>query len=693
MTERDPGATARTARLSMAAALAALGALALGHALQYGSVVDDAFIAFRFAENLRDGHGLVFNPGERVEGYTDFLWVLLIAGGSWLGAASETVARVLGLTSVAVLPALLWPMGRRLGLGRVAALLPGAVVAASTSLALWAGAGLETTFYAALLTAGLALLVAEAGRPSRVPLWGLILALATLTRPEGAGVFALALLWVALVLRQRRLAAWGLLLFAPVVGAHLLFRVLYYGQWLPNTWYAKAPGGLESAAEGWLYLKGFLLAHGLGWSLPALLGVALLPEDRDWRLPTMLLTVVTGACAYVVWVGGDFLPAWRFLAPYLPLLALLICAGGYWAGAALAPQLPRPVRGHAPLLAAAVCALAMGVPSLVMVREQSAEAYGGMQIDADTNDRFGRWLDRTLPAEAFVAGSAMGRIPYLTGRRTLDMLGLTDAHVAHQGRTASTGARAHRRMAPEYVLASRPDVVLIERCERELSGSFVPEEDLTSAFLRERVTRRWNMWPAIKALFADKTFLRDFAPRHAEVKQRGFCYYMQRDDTLARLEQAQRAKPEDPDTLERLARRYRLQGLTDEATATLSKVIAARPDRPLLRLELAAWYREGQQPEKAVAQARPLLTGAPTQGQARPDPWVVRAHWEVGAALFQARQFQEAQAMLTRYVQLAPTDRRAVEARLALEQLRVLEGHSHSAPPPSPGGQGGSGAH
>ena len=42
-------------------------------------LTDDAFISFRYARNLLEGHGLVFNPGERVEGYTNFLWVLELA--------------------------------------------------------------------------------------------------------------------------------------------------------------------------------------------------------------------------------------------------------------------------------------------------------------------------------------------------------------------------------------------------------------------------------------------------------------------------------------------------------------------------------------------------------------------------------------------------------------------------------------
>ena len=64
--------------------LAAAGLL-VGHALVFDFVNDDAFISFRYADNLVRHGALVFNPGERVEGYTNFLWVLLGAVFEALG--------------------------------------------------------------------------------------------------------------------------------------------------------------------------------------------------------------------------------------------------------------------------------------------------------------------------------------------------------------------------------------------------------------------------------------------------------------------------------------------------------------------------------------------------------------------------------------------------------------------------------
>src|SRR5207247_899918 len=80
-------ALVRPGRLAVALPLAALGvALPLLPQILGGWLVDDAFISFRYAQHLVDGYGLVFNPGERVEGYTNFLWTMIMAAVIWIGA-------------------------------------------------------------------------------------------------------------------------------------------------------------------------------------------------------------------------------------------------------------------------------------------------------------------------------------------------------------------------------------------------------------------------------------------------------------------------------------------------------------------------------------------------------------------------------------------------------------------------------
>ena len=77
-------------------------------------LTDDAFISFRYTRNLLEGHGLVFNPGERVEGYTNFLWILELAA-IWglFGIRPEHAAPWLSVAyTVATIAAILWWVAR-----------------------------------------------------------------------------------------------------------------------------------------------------------------------------------------------------------------------------------------------------------------------------------------------------------------------------------------------------------------------------------------------------------------------------------------------------------------------------------------------------------------------------------------------------------------------------------------------------
>src|SRR5512135_1832902 len=75
--------------------------LLLIHSLIYtfalgGDAVDDAYISFRYAQNAILGHGLVFNPGERVEGFTNFLWTALMIPVEGAGIDVGRASMVLG---------------------------------------------------------------------------------------------------------------------------------------------------------------------------------------------------------------------------------------------------------------------------------------------------------------------------------------------------------------------------------------------------------------------------------------------------------------------------------------------------------------------------------------------------------------------------------------------------------------------
>jgi hypothetical protein len=304
--------------------LALFSCLAMGLAWSRAWICDDAFISLRYASNLVAGRGLVFNAGEHVEGYSNFSWVLLAAATQWLGFDPERCVQVLGVLCLgALVPVTAWA-GRRLLPGD-GSFLPLAAVAVALHHHLqdFATCGLETLGFVLLVTAAVGLL-ARAERPREFAAVGAVVVLAALTRPDGALFGALAgAVAVFASLRQRR---WGLALGFTLPGLlvfvpFLLWRHAYYGDWLPNTFYAKSANE-PYPGQGWFYVQLFLNGYWVLWPAAAALPGLLLLRRRGGALP-MLAAMALAYLGFVVWVGGDFMFA-RFCLPVVPLLYLVL---------------------------------------------------------------------------------------------------------------------------------------------------------------------------------------------------------------------------------------------------------------------------------------------------------------------------------------------------------------------------------
>ena len=220
--------------------LALVCAAFVAHAVWLRCVAEDAFITYRFARNLAEGHGFVWNPGEPpVEGFTNFLWVVISAAAYRLGLDLSHVTQILG--ALAGLGTLLvsWRFAREiLGMSSAAAMFTTAMLALCGPLAAWATSGMETVFFTLWITTG----VYFASRCARTPalrdavMTAVSLLLATLTRPEGFGVAAIVLL-AACWLWPRREAGRG----APLA---LIAAAVYYGAFaLYFAWRYATPSG------------------------------------------------------------------------------------------------------------------------------------------------------------------------------------------------------------------------------------------------------------------------------------------------------------------------------------------------------------------------------------------------------------------------------------------------------------------
>ena len=438
---------------------AGLGMLAMVASVAHGFVFDDAYISLRYAIMLADTGELVWNPGERVEGITNFLYVLILAQILKFGVDPELAAR-----GVSALGALMLLFGTR---RTVAILLPGPawrdaramvplLTLGTVALAQWVLGAMEAPlvagFIAMAIWALLPIGTEDGASAGRLCLGGLFFGAAYLTRMDAA--LPLAVLLGGLVLfgdgrfLRRVSDAFAVsLLVAAIIAAHLYWRESYYGDFFPNTYYAKVGVPLDHRIE---WGAGYLiqsLTEAPIFLLAVLLGtLALFSADgarRRWLL--VFLLPVLAQMAYAVWSGGDHLPVGRFLiAAFAP--AALVLAIGYSA-----------MRGPMKTAVLVLAIVAGGWAAKTVPIPQHGGAEAGLIV--------GQYIATTIPEDQVIAVNTAGAIPYsATGHRFIDMLGLNDAHIARVENvpllTAYQKRPGHGKGDGEYVLHRAPDVII-----------------------------------------------------------------------------------------------------------------------------------------------------------------------------------------------------------------------------------------
>src|SRR5262245_31921661 len=200
--------------------------------------IDDAYISYRYARNFARGNGLVYNVGEYVEGYTNFLWTIWLAVGFWLRLNPDVVAKVLGGLAPCGSLWIVYRLSRRVRSYGMTPCIATWLMATSIVQTGYAVFGMETSFFVFLILAGVDLFFHERDRGRGFPYSGLVFGLAGLTRPEAPMFFGLTILFLGRRLFERQNLLRGLL-FVAIVGGHELWRYSYYGAWLPHTVVAK----------------------------------------------------------------------------------------------------------------------------------------------------------------------------------------------------------------------------------------------------------------------------------------------------------------------------------------------------------------------------------------------------------------------------------------------------------------------
>jgi hypothetical protein len=439
--------SARAAAISLAA-----GALLLLHASHFDHIADDAYISLRYLDHWLRGDGLVFNPGERVMGYSNFLWLVALAPFGALGVPLPDAAQGLGAAAAFAALALVCHELARRHTTPWPAVAAGAWLAASAPFALWAQAGLEGPLFALCLAGATIAAGRHAEAPSAPRLWtsALCLIAAAWTRPEGAAYGVVVGAWLAWRAQPRAAAicvgasssAW--LTFAG-------FSLAYYGDWLPNTYHAKSHAlSLAVLERGWIFTWAYLKGQygATVWAVALFVATA----GRSARAPSWLGLALVGAfVVYYLRIGGDALVYHRMWAWVQPLLALALGDAVGWIAARQTPR------------ARALAALGCALPLLALPHSLRGFELAYLRAD-DERIRslavLGReFAERTAP-DVSIATNVIGAIGFYSRRPIVDMLGLTDRHIARDGQR-SLGTPGHESHGGAYGLDREPDLILV----------------------------------------------------------------------------------------------------------------------------------------------------------------------------------------------------------------------------------------
>jgi len=469
---------------------------------------EDAYISFRYAENIADGYGFVFNQGERVvEGYSNPTWVFLLTISAKFGLSTIIAGRCLGLLFgllllFEIIKLVTISRGGRVSLGVMAAI----AVTTAPAFLFWVQAGLENSLFLYLLILGWRLATQEDQDRARFPYSSIAFFLLAITRPEGIMYSVIFGAWKLVALTKisgqesiKRLFLWTALIIIPFA-VFLLWRHSVFGEWVPNTFFARVNNGLRiNLRTGSRYILRFL--NDSLWSpliIPAI--VALVPrkemtvEARRVLLAAVVMTVVL--LVFILYVGGDIHPNDRFCLPFILFSAI--------ATFVMVPEMPRsvwwkklstwaliafvfgnlgysftPAYGIQPPMSRPPNFLTANLIELFTVRKTVGEIWQRyVDPPADALEFIGRDIKANPDIDGLIATGQCGKIPYFSELPTLDLLGLNDPEVAHIVHSVSTWDQYANK-----IMSHMPEAfVMVYRVRHFISRYYIENTVLSEPF-------------------------------------------------------------------------------------------------------------------------------------------------------------------------------------------------------------------
>ena len=397
----------------------------------FSMTIDDAYITFRYSKNLALGFGPTYNPGlPPVEGYTTFLWMLLMTLPHFIGVNVATFSKLFGILltcgTLASTSLITFTLTRQFTLK--ARLFFGVFSAYLTAMlpitAIHAIAGMETSLFMFLIALMVYIVIVGLLDSSRLLLWSPLVGLFIgLTRPEGNAIalLVLACAWFFSVPAIRKRLTWFSLGLYVLPGAvYFIWRYLYYGLPFPLPFYMKVLHG--SGVFGGVNDVGTFLLYLLpGISVLLLAGILRLRREYLVILSPILFLLIFYLFP-VHAMGFD----WRFIYPVTPFISILVAIGGITIFDLLR-GLIQSAKPWEPVLLIGLLLIGLGNLENLdgMIKNEQIYAAGISDYKS-----FGTLLSRfNNKHEMTLAIGDAGTVPYYSDWQVVDLFGLNSKEV------------------------------------------------------------------------------------------------------------------------------------------------------------------------------------------------------------------------------------------------------------------------
>lgn len=408
-----------------------------------GVPLDDAYIHFRYAQNLALGRGFCYNPGEPSPGETSPFWAILLSLLVPLTKNLILTSQLLGILFSFLTAVVMTAIARSLGFLRSWALWVGILVALLGRMSWAALSGMEISLFTLLVTASVWLHLRSQGRWLSPIGSYFLLGLATNVRPEGYLLCAFFLFDDGLRIvtgrcwRRAISLAIGGLVFLSLVLPYILFCYFTIGRPFPASYYAKiilhtyrTGSGPSSLAPGWMVVIRYLRKVGSLWFyedhriLGGLAMLGLFPWLRRVAgSPRRLVVMIFPLFIAIGSIGLSVPHHARYYLPLSPFLVLLGVGGIVWTRERLSKYWPRLNWIGKLLLALALLDGLWGV-----WRMSSCYAYEVDNIEK-LHVSTAQWINGHLPQKATLVTHDVGALVYLTDRKVIDPVGLVTPEI------------------------------------------------------------------------------------------------------------------------------------------------------------------------------------------------------------------------------------------------------------------------